>query len=85
MAKRYGPVFTLYLGPYRTVVLHGYKAVKEVLLQHKDEFSGRGEFFVFQEHKNKGTSRFSVAAVGARSLAGAAVTGVSVRVKAGRC
>uniref|UniRef100_A0A8C2UTE2 Cytochrome P450 2E1 n=1 Tax=Chinchilla lanigera TaxID=34839 RepID=A0A8C2UTE2_CHILA len=54
LAKRYGPVFTLYLGSRRTVILHGYKAVKEVLLTHKNEFSGRGEIPVFQEYKDKG-------------------------------
>lgn len=36
------------------MVLHGYKAVKEVLLNHKNEFSGRGDIPVFQEYKNKG-------------------------------
>ncbi|EDL17943.1 cytochrome P450, family 2, subfamily e, polypeptide 1, isoform CRA_c [Mus musculus] len=35
LAKRFGPVFTLHLGQRRIVVLHGYKAVKEVLLNHK--------------------------------------------------
>lgn len=59
MAEQYGPVFTVYLGPYRAVVLHGYQAVKEVLLQHKD-FSGRAEFPVVHLHKDKGTSLFSV-------------------------
>uniref|UniRef100_A0A1B0GSV7 Cytochrome P450 2E1 n=1 Tax=Mus musculus TaxID=10090 RepID=A0A1B0GSV7_MOUSE len=54
LAKRFGPVFTLHLGQRRIVVLHGYKAVKEVLLNHKNEFSGRGDIPVFQEYKNKG-------------------------------
>ncbi|OBS70886.1 hypothetical protein A6R68_00555 [Neotoma lepida] len=54
LAKRFGPVFTLHLGSRRVVVLHGYKAVKEVLLTHKNEFSGRGDIPVFQEYKNKG-------------------------------
>uniref|UniRef100_H0V296 Cytochrome P450 2E1 n=1 Tax=Cavia porcellus TaxID=10141 RepID=H0V296_CAVPO len=54
LAKRYGPVFTLYLGSRRTVVLHGYKAVKEVLLTHKNEFSGRGEIPAIEEYKDKG-------------------------------
>ncbi|XP_037352848.1 cytochrome P450 2E1 [Talpa occidentalis] len=54
LAERYGPVFTVYLGPRRVVVLHGYQAVKEVLLTHKNEFSGRGEVVVFHEHKDRG-------------------------------
>ncbi|XP_058398715.1 cytochrome P450 2E1 [Diceros bicornis minor] len=54
LAERYGPVFTLHLGSRRVVVLHGYKAVKEVLLTYKNEFSGRGEIPAFQEFKDKG-------------------------------
>ncbi|XP_051002909.1 cytochrome P450 2C29 [Acomys russatus] len=44
LSKSYGPVFTLYLGSQPTVVLHGYEAVKEALIDHGDEFSGRGHF-----------------------------------------
>lgn len=47
-------MFTVYLGSRRVVVLHGYKAVKEVLLKHKMEFAGRGDIPVFREYKNKG-------------------------------
>lgn len=52
-------MFTLYLGSQRTVVLHGYKAVKEVLLDYKNEFSGRGEIYAFEAHKDKGEPHFS--------------------------
>ncbi|DAA14856.1 TPA: cytochrome P450, family 2, subfamily C, polypeptide 19-like isoform 1 [Bos taurus] len=38
----YGPVFTLYFGMKPTVVLHGYEAVKQVLIDQSEEFSGRG-------------------------------------------
>ncbi|XP_075389896.1 cytochrome P450 2E1 [Tenrec ecaudatus] len=54
LAERYGPVFTVYLGPRRVVVVHGYKAFREVLLQHKNEFSGRGEIPAFHPHKDRG-------------------------------
>ncbi|KAF6317068.1 cytochrome P450 family 2 subfamily E member 1 [Rhinolophus ferrumequinum] len=54
MAEQYGPVFTLHLGSFRIVVLHGYQAVREALLQHKDHFSGRAEFFMMHQHKDKG-------------------------------
>nr|XP_020007860.1 cytochrome P450 2C18-like isoform X3 [Castor canadensis] len=40
----YGPVFTLYFGMKPTVVLHGYEAVKEALIDRAEEFSGRGSF-----------------------------------------
>ncbi|XP_015332416.2 cytochrome P450 2C26-like, partial [Marmota marmota marmota] len=42
LSKVYGPVFTLYLGTRPTVVLHGYEAVKEALIDHGEVFSGRG-------------------------------------------
>ncbi|XP_062959374.1 cytochrome P450 2C19-like isoform X2 [Cynocephalus volans] len=41
-SKVYGPVFTVYLGMKPTVVLHGYEAVKEALIDMGEEFSGRG-------------------------------------------
>nr|XP_012416431.1 PREDICTED: cytochrome P450 2A13-like [Odobenus rosmarus divergens] len=43
ISERYGPVFTVHLGPRRIVVLCGYKAVKEALVDQAEEFSGRGE------------------------------------------
>ncbi|XP_050000537.1 cytochrome P450 2C26 isoform X3 [Alexandromys fortis] len=52
-SKSYGPVFTLYLGMQPTVVLHGYEAVKEALIDHGEEFAGRGSFPV-AERINKG-------------------------------
>uniref|UniRef100_A0A8C8ZB90 Uncharacterized protein n=1 Tax=Prolemur simus TaxID=1328070 RepID=A0A8C8ZB90_PROSS len=44
ITKAYGPVFTAYFGRKPTVVLHGYKAVKEALIDRGEEFSGRGIF-----------------------------------------
>ncbi|XP_052028277.1 cytochrome P450 2C70-like isoform X1 [Apodemus sylvaticus] len=41
LAKEYGPVFTVYLGMKPTVVLHGYEALKEALIDRGDEFSGK--------------------------------------------
>ncbi|XP_038182408.1 cytochrome P450 2C26-like isoform X3 [Arvicola amphibius] len=43
-SKVYGSVFTLYLGRKPTVVLHGYKALKEAFIDYGDEFAGRGNF-----------------------------------------
>ncbi|XP_014811651.1 PREDICTED: cytochrome P450 2H2-like [Calidris pugnax] len=42
LSEKYGPVFTVYLGPQKVVVLHGYDVVKEALIDQADEFSGRG-------------------------------------------
>ncbi|XP_055976758.1 cytochrome P450 2C21-like [Sorex fumeus] len=44
LAEIYGPVFTVYFGMKPTVVLHGYDAVKEALIDHGEVFSGRGSF-----------------------------------------
>ncbi|MBZ3884618.1 Cytochrome P450 2F1 [Sciurus carolinensis] len=47
LSKKYGAVYTVYLGPRRVVVLSGYQAVKEALVDQGEEFSGRGEYPVF--------------------------------------
>ncbi|XP_062959209.1 cytochrome P450 2C18-like isoform X2 [Cynocephalus volans] len=52
-SKVYGPVFTVYFGMKPIVVLHGYEAVKEALIDMGEEFSGRGKFPVV-ERTNKG-------------------------------
>uniref|UniRef100_A0A670IQ00 Cytochrome P450 2A13-like n=1 Tax=Podarcis muralis TaxID=64176 RepID=A0A670IQ00_PODMU len=45
--EKYGPVYTIHLGPRRVVVLCGYDAVKEALVNQAEEFSGRGEQSAF--------------------------------------
>ncbi|XP_068106959.1 cytochrome P450 2B4-like [Hyperolius riggenbachi] len=42
LAKSHGDVFTVYLGRTPIVVLHGYDAVKEALVDNADVFSNRG-------------------------------------------
>ncbi|XP_006880155.1 PREDICTED: cytochrome P450 2C21-like isoform X1 [Elephantulus edwardii] len=49
LAKEYGPVFTVHFGPKPTVILHGYEAIKEALIDRGEEFSGRGEFPVLHK------------------------------------
>ncbi|XP_053438749.1 cytochrome P450 2C21-like isoform X2 [Nycticebus coucang] len=49
LGKDYGPVFTVYFGMKPTVVLHGYKAVKEALIDRGEEFSDRGHFPVIEK------------------------------------
>uniref|UniRef100_H0XKQ3 Cytochrome P450 family 2 subfamily C member 76 n=1 Tax=Otolemur garnettii TaxID=30611 RepID=H0XKQ3_OTOGA len=48
LAKDYGPVFTVYFGLKPTVVFHGFKAVKEALIDRAEEFSDRGSFPVVE-------------------------------------
>ncbi|ERE77973.1 cytochrome P450 2C25-like protein [Cricetulus griseus] len=55
-SKVYGPVFTLYLGTKPTVVLHGYEVVKEALVDHGEEFAGRGSL-PMAERLNKGLAK----------------------------
>ncbi|XP_008115537.1 cytochrome P450 2C23 [Anolis carolinensis] len=43
LSQKYGPVFTMYVGTERVVVLNGYDAVKEALIDRADEFSARGK------------------------------------------
>ncbi|KAM8952226.1 cytochrome P450 2G1-like [Pelodytes ibericus] len=40
--KRYGPVYTLYFGSRPVIVICGYEAVKEALVDCGDDFFGRG-------------------------------------------
>ncbi|NXC25619.1 CP2H1 protein, partial [Campylorhamphus procurvoides] len=42
LSEKYGPVFTIHLGPRKIVVLYGYDAMKEALVDQGDDFSGRG-------------------------------------------
>ncbi|XP_040848356.1 cytochrome P450 2C5-like isoform X1 [Ochotona curzoniae] len=57
LSKAYGPVFTLYFGTKPTVILHGYEAVKEALVERGDEFAGRGSIPIFE----KFTKRLGIA------------------------
>ncbi|XP_077356244.1 cytochrome P450 17A2 [Festucalex cinctus] len=41
LGRKYGPLFELYLGPHRTVVVNSHDHAREVLLQRGRDFAGR--------------------------------------------
>ncbi|XP_066452112.1 cytochrome P450 2K6-like isoform X1 [Eleutherodactylus coqui] len=49
LSKKYGPVYTITLGVEEAVVLCGYDAVKDALVNHADEFSGRPKVPIFHD------------------------------------
>uniref|UniRef100_A0A3P9H1L0 Uncharacterized protein n=1 Tax=Oryzias latipes TaxID=8090 RepID=A0A3P9H1L0_ORYLA len=44
-AKKYGSVFTVYMGPRKMVVLTGYKTMKEALVNYAEEFGEREHLY----------------------------------------
>ncbi|KAL1020762.1 hypothetical protein UPYG_G00004350 [Umbra pygmaea] len=52
LSKKYGSVFTVHLGPKKMVVLAGYKAVKEALVNHAEDFGERGILPIAAELNN---------------------------------
>ncbi|XP_023253268.1 cytochrome P450 2K1-like [Seriola lalandi dorsalis] len=48
-SKKYGSVFTIYLGPKKVVVLAGYKTVKEALVNHAEEFGERAQMQIMND------------------------------------
>ncbi|XP_075125328.1 cytochrome P450 2K1-like [Leptodactylus fuscus] len=49
LSKKYGPVYTIQMGGEKVVMLCGYEAVKDALVNHADEFSGRPEIPLFDD------------------------------------
>ncbi|XP_048848272.1 cytochrome P450 2K1-like, partial [Brienomyrus brachyistius] len=49
LSLKYGPVSTIHFGPKKTVVLAGYKAVKEALINFAEEFGDRDMAPIFKD------------------------------------
>ncbi|XP_075393064.1 cytochrome P450 2F3-like [Tenrec ecaudatus] len=48
LSRRWGPVFTVWLGPRPAVVLCGYEALRDALVLQADTFAGRGTLAAFE-------------------------------------
>ncbi|CAB1347640.1 unnamed protein product [Coregonus sp. 'balchen'] len=44
LSKKYGSVFTVWLGPKPVVVISGYQAIKDAFVNHGEEFSGSANY-----------------------------------------
>ncbi|XP_049416541.1 cytochrome P450 2K1-like [Epinephelus fuscoguttatus] len=49
LSKKYGPVFTVYFGRKKVVVLAGYRTVKQALINHAEEFGDRAVTPIFYD------------------------------------
>ncbi|XP_030576816.1 cytochrome P450 2K1-like [Archocentrus centrarchus] len=49
LSKKYGSVFTIYLGTKKVVILAGYKTVKEALVDHDEVFGERDPMQIMRE------------------------------------
>lgn len=49
LSKEYGSIFTVYFGPKKVVVLAGYKAVKQALVNLSEEFGDRDITPIFHD------------------------------------
>ncbi|XP_068136120.1 cytochrome P450 2K6-like [Hyperolius riggenbachi] len=48
-ANKYGPVYSIQMGPSKIVVITGYEAVKDALVNHAEEFGERGKIRILQD------------------------------------
>ncbi|XP_043837739.1 cytochrome P450 2C44-like [Dromiciops gliroides] len=49
LSEKYGPVYTVYFGSQPVVIIHGYKALKEALIDQGDIFGERGKIPIFDD------------------------------------
>ncbi|XP_071999885.1 cytochrome P450 2K1-like [Engystomops pustulosus] len=53
LSKKYGPVFSVRMGMKKMVVIAGYEAVKEALVNNAEEFGERGLLKIFKKMDNE--------------------------------
>nr|XP_046270081.1 cytochrome P450 2K1-like isoform X2 [Scatophagus argus] len=59
LSKKYGPVFTVYLGLKKVVVLAGYRTIKQALVNHAEEFGDREVTPIFYDFNKEHGILFS--------------------------
>ncbi|XP_041859001.1 cytochrome P450 2K1-like [Melanotaenia boesemani] len=59
LSKKYGPVFQVYFGTKKVVVLAGYRTVKQALVNHADEFGNREVSPIFYDFNKEHGILFS--------------------------
>ena len=57
LGRKYGDVYTIYIGSKRTIVLNSYEATKEAFTKHGAVFSGRPQDLFFVENITKGLGK----------------------------
>ncbi|XP_035684142.1 cytochrome P450 2J5-like [Branchiostoma floridae] len=85
--KRYGDVYTVRMGMEDVVVLNGYRAIKEALVDYKDAFSSRPSVYVLNLisgfGKNIGVSKFNQAYKEKRKFAYSALRNLGIKMGPG--
>ncbi|XP_030074261.1 cytochrome P450 2F2 [Microcaecilia unicolor] len=59
LSKKYGPVFTIYMGSKPNLILCGYETIKEALINQGEQFGGRGPFPMFCNNAKGNDMTFS--------------------------
>uniref|UniRef100_A0A452GZ92 Cytochrome P450 family 2 subfamily W member 1 n=1 Tax=Gopherus agassizii TaxID=38772 RepID=A0A452GZ92_9SAUR len=78
LLKKYGPVFSIHMGPKNMVVLSGYKMVKEALVNQADAFAERPRIPIFEKFARGNGSSFDT-----MKMMNAAVSNVIVSIMLG--
>lgn len=48
LSKKYGPIYTIHMGPKKVVVLSGYETVKDALINYGNQFGERSRVPIFE-------------------------------------
>ena len=71
LARRYGNVYSLFLGPQKVVVVNGLQALKEAFITRAADFSGRPHGLLLNDAtQRKGTAAASYAVTAGRAAGG---------------